>query len=162
MISTPIDGNSHLRPATEGDAPFLTELALRSKAHWGYDSEFMRDCRADLTVTPEFISSNVVFVIEENGNTVGFYSLERQSDTGVELMGLFVEPNVIGSGYGKQLMRHATVTARRLGFHDMIIKSDPYAEPFYKAIGATRVGEVESPVRPGRVLPLLRLELLIG
>lgn len=157
MDSESSDEQTHVRPATEGDALFLTELALRSKGHWEYDSEFLQDCRADLTITPEFVSSNVVFVIEEKGNTIGFYSLERQVIDDVELVHMFVEPHSIGRGYGKQLLRHAAENARQLGFKSMIIKSDPYAEPFYKAMGATRIGEVESATRPDRMLPLLQI-----
>ena len=31
-----------VRPARAGEAASLTALCLRSKAHWGYDAEFMR------------------------------------------------------------------------------------------------------------------------
>ena len=41
----------------------------------------------------------------------------------------------------------------------MSIQSDPYAEGFYLAMGAVRVGELESTVTPGRMLPLLRFDL---
>ncbi|GIO08139.1 hypothetical protein J31TS6_41670 [Brevibacillus reuszeri] len=35
----------------------------------------------------------------------------------------------------------------------------PYAEEFYLARGAVRIGEIESTVIPDRKLPLLRFEL---
>ena len=161
MDSESSDEQTQVRPATEGDALFLTELALRSKGYWEYDREFLLDCRADLTITPEFVCSNVVFVIEEKGTIVGFYSLERRASADVELVHLFVEPQAIGSGYGKQLMRHAAETARGLGFQVMIIKSDPYAEAFYKSMGAIRIGEIASTVRFERMLPLLRFNLSV-
>lgn len=148
-----------IRSATEHEASLLTELALRSKGHWGYDAEFLEDCRADLTITPEYIAAHPVFVIEENESIVGFYSLEEQSDADVELMHLFVEPAAIGGGHGKRLWTHAVKTARQLGFQELVIGSDPQAEAFYKAMGARRVGEVASIVRVGRMLPLLRFTL---
>jgi len=150
---------NEIRPAKVSEADLLTELALRSKSHWGYDADFIEDCRADLTLKPDYIAAHAVFVIEEQGRVVGFYSLERQADNDVELMHLFVEPEAIGGGHGKRLWRHAVETARQLGFQEMVIGSDPFAESFYKAMGARRVGEVASIVRPGRMLPLLRFKL---
>ncbi len=150
---------NEIRPAKLSEADLLTELALRSKGHWGYDSQFIEDCRIDLTITREYVASRPVFVIEEQGRVVGFYSLERQANNDVELMHLFVEPAAIGGGYGKRLWRHAVETARQLGFQEMVIGSDPSAEAFYKAMGARRVGEVASIVRSGRMLPLLRFTL---
>jgi GNAT superfamily N-acetyltransferase len=150
---------SSIRPAKTGEASLLTGLALRSKGHWGYDAEFLEDCRVDLTITPEYVASHPIFVIEEKGSIVGFYSLEEQSVDDVELMHLFVEPAAIGGGYGKRLWAHAVETARQLGFQELVIGSDPQAEAFYKAMGARRVGEVASIVRAGRMLPLLRFTL---
>lgn len=137
----------------------MTELALRSKGHWGYDAEFLRDCRVDLTVTPQFINSSPVYVLEEEGRVAGFYSLSGEGAE-VELMHLFVEPWAIGRGFGRLLFRHAVEEARSLGFERMMIGSDPFALQFYEAMGARRVGEVASIVRPGRMLPLLHYSLL--
>lgn len=148
-----------IRQATASEAERLTELALRSKAHWGYDAEFLRDCRIDLTLTPEYIASSSVFVLEERGSVAGFYSLSGEG-ADVELMHLFVEPLAIGRGYGKLLFKHAVETARRFKFERMLIGSDPNALEFYEAMGARRVGEVASIMRPGRMLPLLHYALL--
>ena len=148
-----------IRPAIETEAILLTELALRSKAHWGYDSEFLEACRAELTIEPEYVASHPTFVLEKQGRLLGFYSLERQADGDVELVHLFVEPDAIGSGYGKLLWTHAVETARQLGSQEMIIHSDPFAEAFYKAMGARRVGVIASTIRAVRTLPLLRFTL---
>ena len=39
-----------VRLATRGEATSLTALCLRSKAHWGYDAEFMRLSTPHITV----------------------------------------------------------------------------------------------------------------
>ena len=148
-----------LRPASENEASILTDLALRSKAFWEYDPEFLQACRDELTITPDCIARNVVFVIEEQGRAVGFYSLEKRAEDSVELVHLFVEPDAIGSGCGKQLLKHAFETAKSLGCEVLMISSDPNAEPFYEAMGAIRIGETESTVTSGRSLPLLRVDL---
>jgi GNAT superfamily N-acetyltransferase len=150
----------NIREAIPGEAEQLTELALRSKGHWGYDAEFLQDCRIDLTLTPEFVASCPVFVIEEQGSLAGFYSLSAESAEEAELLHLFVEPQAIGRGFGKLLFQHAVETARRLGYQRLLIGSDPFALQFYEAMGARRVGEVASIVRPGRMLPLLHYSLL--
>jgi N-acetylglutamate synthase-like GNAT family acetyltransferase len=158
MALDDVDDRSTVRRAEAREAGFLTELALRSKAHWGYDPEFIRACRADLTVDPDLVAADQVYMVEDEGRVVGYYSLERRTDDEVELVHLFVEPAVIGKGFGKLLWRHAVDTARRMGFQEVVLSSDPYAEDFYKAMGARRVGEIASPVSEDRKLPLLRFD----
>jgi hypothetical protein len=41
----------------------------------------------------------------------------------------------------------------------MFIASDPFAEPFYRAMGAERIGETPSDAIPGRLIPLLMYAL---
>ncbi len=158
MAQDDVDDRSAIRRAETSEAHLLTELALRSKAHWGYDPEFLNACRADLTVDPAFVVANPVYVVEENGRIVGYYSLEKQTDDEVELVHMFVEPSAIGNGLGKRLWRHAIETARQLGFREVVVSSDPYAEAFYCAMGARRVGEIASPISADRMLPLLRFD----
>lgn len=147
-----------IRRALPEEAGLLTELALRSKGHWGYTQEFLAACRAELTVSPEIISSSAVFVLEDGGRVVGFYGLREQGDE-LDLLYLFVEPSEIRSGRGRLLWEHAVKTASVLGFRSISIESDPAAEGFYRAVGARRVGVVPSNVLEGRVLPLLKFHL---
>lgn len=148
-----------IRAARASECEALTDLAVRSKAHWGYDAEFLARCRAgELRVTPDTLAGGPTFVLEERGTPLGFYAL----DGGVpvtDLAMLFVEPHAIGRGVGTGLLRHAAGEAVARGCTTMTIASDPSAEGFYLAMGAARIGEVESSVVPGRRLPLLRLAL---
>jgi hypothetical protein len=43
-----------------------------------------------------------------------------------------------------------------MGYAQMTWESDPHAEGFYLRMGALRVGEVESTVKPGRFLPKMK------
>lgn len=147
-----------IRRATPNEANLLSELALRSKAHWNYDAQFIEDCRADLTITEEDIISLPFYVLTEEENLAGFYSLAPW-DGDVELVHLFIEPTFIGKGAGKCLFHHAVETAKQLRYKKMLIKSDPFAENFYKAVGANRIGSVASSVRAGRELPLMEFPL---
>lgn len=143
-----------LRCARPAEAPQLTALALRSKAHWGYNAAFLEACVGPLTVTPARIRTSPVFVAQADQQVVGFYGLAPLGDD-ADLAYLFVEPAMIGRGLGGRLWRHAIETARSLGFRRLRIESDPYAEAFYRAMGAVRVGEVPSEAVQGRMLPLL-------
>ena len=148
-----------IRAAAPEEAQSLSELALRSKGHWGYDEEFLDACREELSVNAHYVASHPVYVLEEGSSVIGFYSLE-ETDEGIELELLFVEPEAVGKGYGRRLWQHAVETARRLGHPLMVIESDPFAEPFYLSMGAVRVGETTSGARvEGRMLPLLHFSL---
>ncbi|MGB8507243.1 MAG: GNAT family N-acetyltransferase [Pyrinomonadaceae bacterium] len=148
-----------IRPASAHEAALLTELALRSKAHHGYDEEFIKDCRAELTLTHAYIFKHRVRVAEtQDGAVVGFYTLLENDDL-LWLDHLYVEPEMIGRGYGKLLWRHAVEEAKASGHRSLRIESDPHAEKFYLAMGAQRIGERASSVRAGRLLPLMHCSL---
>ena len=153
-----------IRRARPEEASSLTALALRSKAHWGYDAAFLEACVGALTITPEYIERNPVFVSEKDGSITGFCALlppAEASDT-ILLDNLYVDPRRMGQGYGKGLWHQAASTARELGYRHLDIFADPHAEPFYLARGAVRIGDVESSAIPGRMLPHLRYSLTLS
>jgi GNAT superfamily N-acetyltransferase len=134
----------------------LTEIAMRSKAHWGYSAEFMTNVRADLEVRPEkFMPGFHVYVLEIESEMIGFYSLRPESAGSVILEDLFIEPQHIGKGHGKRLWDHSLAVAQSLRYRKLTLVSDPHAEPFYAHQGAVHVGEVESNALAGRMLPLM-------
>ncbi len=141
------------------DAQAITDLAFRSKAYWGYTADFMAAVRAQLAVSPQYIQTCPVFVAKNGPHLVGFYSLRALSREDIELDFLFVEPDAIGTGVGKRLFGHAVTQARELGYQRMVIEADPFAEGFYTAMGAVRIGERRSTVLADRVLPLLSVAL---
>jgi GNAT superfamily N-acetyltransferase len=147
-----------LRRAAPAEAAQLSALALRSKAHWGYDAAFLAACVEPLRLSPARLAASPFVVLELDGLVLGFYGLAVDAQT-AELAYLFVEPRAIGRGFGKLLWRHAVATARQLGFRRLRVASDPFAEPFYRAMGARRVGEVPSEAVYGRMLPLLSYAL---
>jgi GNAT superfamily N-acetyltransferase len=134
-------------------------MALRSKAHWGYESEFLEACRQELTLTPELIDAEQVYLIEDGGRPVGFYTLVKWA-ADIELGHFFVDPPSIGRGVGRALWDDALERAAELGYARLLIQSDPNAEGFYLKLGAERIGEVPSAVWPGRKLPLLVYPLI--
>ena len=140
-----------LRAARPGEAAALTELVMRSKAHWGYDAEFMRRVRPALIVDDSQLAATVV--AEYDGRPAGVATLIGRPPEG-ELDLLFVDPWAIGLGVGKALFLDAAGRARAQEFTRLLIESDPYAEAFDLHMGAARIGERVSSAT-GRSLPLL-------
>ena len=143
-----------IRPAQAGEAGSLSALAMRSKAHWGYDQAFLEAVRPLLEFTEADLARVPVYVLTDQGEAVGVYRLEGEPPRGV-IEDLWLDPRLIGRGIGRRLFEHALLTARELGFESLLIESDPNAEGFYLAMGAVLVGERRSP--SGRTLPLLRV-----
>lgn len=139
------------RSARPEEAAALTELVLRSKAHWGYSDEFMAKCREELTIHPEDVVTNRTTVAVVGERTVGVAMVTGEPPGG-ELDMLFVEPDVIGQGIGGKLFRHMAESARGWGFESLELSADPFAEPFYEAMGAVRIGSEPSGSIPGRML----------
>lgn len=148
-----------IRPANASDVDALSKLALRSKAHWGYDDQFLSACREELTLHEHDLATRPTFVLQRAGQAIGFYTLEPITENQVELWFLFVEPNEIGEGHGRRLMEHAMAEAVERGFSSMIIEADPNAAGFYQRMGAHPVGTRPSGSIPGRELPLLEIGL---
>lgn len=150
-----------IRPAHAGEARLLGELALRSKAHWGYSTQFLEAVRAELSYSEKQLQSERMhcFVLESAGRPVGFYALAHQRGPEIELDSLFVEPEHIGKGFGRLLIEHAKRVAAAMGATQMIIQGDPNAERFYRAAGAVLTGTRESGSIPGRFLPTFAIDL---
>ncbi|WP_197414348.1 GNAT family N-acetyltransferase [Lacimicrobium alkaliphilum] len=144
------------------EADKLTELAIRSKAYWGYSQSFMRACRNELAVTEQLLNSAIrhYYVAEGDSGLLGYYAIAKLSEREFELEALFVEPAVIGKGIGKLLMNHAKRLVRQLGGDKITIQSDPNAEGFYRAAGGKIFGSRESQSIPQRQLPLLTIDLM--
>jgi GNAT superfamily N-acetyltransferase len=147
-----------LRDARQNELPALSELCLRSKAVWGYDDAFMIACRTELTLRPDELQSTHIQVAERYSTVVGLAQV-KVTGTDAELLKLFVEPALLGSGVGRLLFEWATATARGLGAVRMTIEADPGAAAFYERLGARHAGLAPSQSIPGRMLPRMQLEL---
>jgi GNAT superfamily N-acetyltransferase len=149
-----------LRAARPDELAALSELALRSKAHWGYDDAFMAACRDELTLHPDDLASGIVVVAEADGELVGLSRLTGPDGEGIgEADMLFVAPDRIGTGIGHALFARLRTDAVARGCTALRIEADPNAAAFYEREGAVHVGNVPSASIPGRALPLLRLDL---
>ena len=136
----------------------LTTIAHDAKRHWGYPEHWLEHWQDDLTISPDFIAANQVYVAEREGSLLGFYALVIRQEK-AELDHLWVAPAHIGTGVGKELFIHAMQTAAGQNVAAVEILSDPNAEGFYRKMGAHQIGETISEIdgQP-RALPRLTVD----
>jgi GNAT superfamily N-acetyltransferase len=150
-----------IRPAKPAEAAMLSEIAMEAKRYWDYPPEVMESWHSTLTLEAMHIDLSPPFVAEEDSQVVGFYQLIADGDS-VELEHMWVKPQHLNKGIGKQLIAHAIASAKSRGAKKMSIDADPNATAFYLSCGAYRVGETRAPI-PGqtqRVRQLLEIDLV--
>lgn len=152
---------SRIRRARPGEAEALRELAQRSKGHWGYDAAFLAAAAALWHMTPDDVAADEVWVLEIDGRPGGWHRVTLHAER-AELEDLWLEPELIGRGLGRRLFEHAAAIARAAGAARLEWDADPYAQPFYQAVGGTTIGGTPSAIVGGRVLPRMRLDLQPG
>jgi len=144
--------------AAPNDAARLTEIALAAKRHWGYPQSWMARWTAGMTITPDFITRNEVYVAALDGEAVAFYGLIPSRPKAI-LEHLWVLPAFMGKGLGEGLFAHALSRCRELGIARLEIESDPHALGFYARMGARQVGErLYELDGQTRALPILEIE----
>ena len=147
-----------IRRATPEEASTLTTIALEAKRHWGYPEHWIKHWESDLTISADFVRDHHVYVAEADGEIRGFYALCVSGDR-AELEHMWVTPASIGTGIGKELFLDAMERAAALEIRDVEIVADPNAAGFYERMGATQIGEVESPIDgQSRKIPRLKIE----
>ena len=145
----------NIRRATVQDARALSDIAYHSEAYWGYDQEYMENFRSLYRVTEEFISHNRTYVLEDQNRILGFYGLAAREPVS-SLEYFFIDPQSIGRGYGKLLWEHLLeFTCQSAGIKEFEIVTSPQAQEFYTKLGAVCLGEVESLLKKGRMIPCL-------
>ena len=130
-----------------------------AKRHWDYPEQWIEQWRALLTITEHYIEMHDVYTAWVEGELAGFYSLAGDVEK-MELDNLWVLPKAMGQGIGRALFAHAVERARALGAQQLFIESDPYAEGFYRRMGAQRIGEkIRVTEGQRREVPVLILDL---
>ena len=148
-----------IRRARPDEADVLTEIAHAAKRHWGYPENWIEHWKADLTITPDFIANNEMYVAVSGEEIVGCCAIVF-SDSLTELEHMWIKPEHMGAGVGRALFMHARERAADLKVPAMELSADPNAEGFYQRMGAKRIGEVKSEIEgKPRVLPRMSVNL---
>jgi len=148
-----------IRRTKPDEAAVLTEIAHAAKRYWGYSENWIEHWKDDLTITPDFIANNEMYVAVAGEEIAGCCALVL-SDPQAELEHMWIRPEHMGNGVGRALFQQIVKRAAQLGATGLELSSDPNAEGFYKRMGATRVGEVRAEIEgQPRVLPRMSVDL---
>ena len=128
--------NVQIRRAKPDEADVLSEIAHAAKRHWGYPENWIRQWKSDLTITPEFIAKNEMYVAMYGEEIVGCCAIAF-SESLVELEHMWIRPEHIGAGVGRALFVHVKERAAQLKIPALEISADPNAEGFYERMGDT-------------------------
>ncbi len=154
--------------AIAAQADIITELFFQSKAYWNYSKEHMEVFQRELTVTSEYINTNDVFVYVSGGIVKGCYSLVILEEDitvsgitikkGLWLEHMFVLPEYIGQGIGKEMFMYMIDYCRQKPFKSIGILADPNAKGFYQKMSCDYIREYPSIIK-GRTTPYLSYSL---
>jgi GNAT superfamily N-acetyltransferase len=146
-----------IRHARLHEGERLRDIAVASKAHWGYDSERLRQWAAAGDFSPDGLRDKEVYVAEAGGRAVAWAALIPRGEL-VWLDDLWVEPQWIGKGVGSRLFRHAVQRATELGGKRMEWEAEPNAVGFYERHGGRYLRDSE-PTSWGRSIPVMGIDL---
>lgn len=155
-----------IRKAQISEAGTLTEISFGSKGYWGYPKAYFDIWSQELTISPEYIQNNDVFVFEENSAIFGYYSIVELKDD-IEVSGIrigkgfwlehmFIETSSIGNGIGTQLFEHLRERCRARGINKIGILADPNSRGFYEKMGCEYRCDYPSTIKD-RTTPYLLL-----
>lgn len=149
-----------IRRAQPDEAEVLTEIAHAAKRHWNYPEHWIEQWQFDLTITPEFIAENEVFVAIIDGDIGGCCALVLTAAL-AEIEHMWIRPEHMGSGIGRALFEYAKQRAEVRGACVLELSADPNAEGFYARMGAKRIGEIKAGMTgdESRALPRMRIDL---
>ena len=129
-----------IRQADPDEADTLTQIALAAKAYWGYPKHWIEMWTPELTFVAGYFKANPSWVASDDEGPVAFYTLlDHNGIAWIE--NLWVMPEFMGLGVGKQLFRHALEVARQRGYTRLQLEADPNAIGFYEKMGMHKISE---------------------
>ncbi|MDX1284321.1 MAG: GNAT family N-acetyltransferase [Draconibacterium sp.] len=158
-----------IRPAKISEHSRLTEISFLSKGTWNYPKEFFEIWAKELTISPEYIQNDTVFVYEKDKQIAGFITLiENKEDKMIDKIyvekgywmdHLFIHPQFQNQGIGSELVKYLLKFCMNKQIKKILVFVDPNATGFYKILGATFIRYENSSI-PGRKLPIYCFENL--
>ena len=148
-----------IRPVLPEEADLLSHIAFSAKAHWGYPKHWMEIWKPQLTFSSAYFAGIETWAAELDDIPIAFYTLEEKDDI-AWIENLWVLPEYIGQGVGRQLFLHALSRSRLKGHLVLQLTADPNAVGFYEKMGMYKVGEYRSEIdgQP-RILPVMEIRL---
>ena len=155
-----------IRQAKIQEAETLTTISFHSKGYWDYPTEFFDLWAKELTISADYIQNNDVFVFENDGKIIGYYSIVELKDD-IEISGIriskgfwlehmFIEPTSIGKEIGTKMFEHLRGMCSSCGITELGILADQYSRGFYEKMGCEYKLEYPSTIK-NRTTPYLQL-----
>jgi len=115
--------------------------------------------KPQFTFTSDYFEENESWVMEINNVPIAFYTLQDK-DGNAWVENLWVMPEYMGQGIGKQLFVHAVELSRHRGYKTLQLEADPNAIGFYEKMGMHKVGERHTEIEgQPRYLPIMEMRL---
>ncbi len=146
-----------IRLARSAERHALEELQRRASLHGGRYREQLLSHPEVIQIPAPHLEQGLVRVAEQGTRVVGFAALLAAVDGACELDGIFVEPELMGSGVGRALVDDAVAVARARGAARIDVVANPEAVGFYRRLGFTDEGEVATRFGSAR-----RMRLAVG
>jgi len=162
------EARSMIRHAKPEEAAILTKISFASKRYWRYPGEFYDIWSKELTISPDYILKNDVFVVENDGVIIGYYAIVELNED-IEVSGIriskgfwlehmFVEPLSIGKGFGTKMFDHLRRRCTHRGINELGILADPNSRGFYEKMECEYKREHPSTIK-NRTTPYLQLRI---
>lgn len=134
-------------PAIVDDSEELTDLAFRSKRHWGYSNEAMELWNENLTITKDFINTHTVIkaVLGED-EIAGFFSLEEIKPT-TRIVHFWIDTPYLRKGYGTYLFNYMLRYLKERHVEKATLVIDPNSFKFFEKKGGIIVNKIEHKVK---------------
>jgi GNAT superfamily N-acetyltransferase len=157
-----------IRSAIIEDSETLTNISFESKGYWKYPKEYFEIWQNELTISQNYIQRNDVFVYENYGSIIGYYSIVNLEEDieicgipinrGIWLEHMFIDPQYIGKGYGTKLFSHLRKWCIEADIRNVGILADPNSKGFYEKMGCVYIREYPSTIE-GRTTPFLKFNV---
>jgi maltose O-acetyltransferase len=157
-----------IKKAQPSEHSVLTEIAFAAKRHWNYPEDCYERWKAELTITSEYISRNIVYSAKQENRRIGFYSIvENPADfysgeifipKGFWLDHMFIHPEFHHLGIGRKMIHHLQQNAPVHEIEKLLIFVEPFARGFYEKMRAEFLYMSKSSI-PARWIPVYELKI---
>jgi GNAT superfamily N-acetyltransferase len=144
-----------IRVGTPADLAALADIYRRASLSNPGDRDRLLAHPEHLVLEPEGLAEGRTHVAEEGGSVVGFATW-AETDGGMELEDLFVDPNWMRRGIATALVDRVCDVLRIQGADTLEVTASPDALGFYRSVGFIDVGFAQTAFGSA---PLLRLRL---
>ena len=132
-----------IRVGTPADLAALADIYRRASLSNPGDRDRLLAHPEHLELEPEGLTEGRTHVAEENGSAVGFATW-AETDGGMELEDLFVDPKWMRRGIATALVNCIADLLRSRGADTLEVTASPDALGFYRAVGFVDIGVTET------------------